>query len=304
MIHPLACRLFLAFVVVFVSFIGFTPNLAARPSKITTSAIPLIFEQNEGQAPAQYQFLARRNGMESLYDRYGMDILVPRFRFTRTRLQIPWIGANRQATIARENTLPGHSSYLRGSDEAGWLRGIARFARVRYEQLYPGINLLFYGNGDELENDYVLEAGADPSPIAFRFDRSVRVTSSGDLDIILGTSAIRLQKPIAQEEFGINGQQVPVKFALLRNGVVSLRVGAYDRNRPLVIDPVFGFSTYLAGTGNDQITAVTTEAAGNLYVADSTTPVDFPLAKSEQPTCARQAGAHAGHSPCPRRSFR
>jgi hypothetical protein len=242
--------------------------------------------------------------MESLYDRYGMDILVPRFRFTRTRLQIPWIGANRQATIAGENKLPGHSSYLRGSNEAGWLRGIARFARVRYEQLYPGINLLFYGNGDELENDYVLEAGADPSPIAFRFDRSVRVTSSGDLDIILGTSAIRLQKPIAQEEFGINGQQVPVKFALLRNGVVSLRVGAYDRNRPLVIDPVFGFSTYLAGTGNDQITAVTTEAAGNLYVADSTTPVDFPLAKSEQPTCARQAGAHAGHSPCPRRSFR
>ena len=78
---------------------------------------------------------------------------------------------------------------------------------------------------------------------------------------------------------------------LLRNGVVSLRVGAYDRNRPLVIDPVFGFSTYLAGTGNDQITAVTTEAAGNLYVADSTTPVDFPLAKSEQPTWATSRGS-------------
>ena len=147
--------------------------------------------------------------MESLSDRYGMDILVPRFRFTRTRLQIPWIGANRQATSAGENTLPGHSSYLRGSDEAGWLRGIARFARVRYEQLYPGINLLFYGNGDELENDYVLEAGADPSPIAFRFDRSVRVTSSDDLDFILNSVCRTVAEAKCAREFGSTGSRYP-----------------------------------------------------------------------------------------------
>jgi len=279
-------RVLFAFVVAFVFFAGSASNIAAQTRKIATSSLPLIFEQNKGQVPAQYQFLSRRNGMQTLYDADGVEIFVPQSPSSRTRLQIHWIGANRKATLAGEDALPGHSSYLRGSDEAKWLRDIPQFARVRYEQLYPGVDLLFHGNGDELENDYVVQAGADPSQIAFRFDRNVRINSLGDLEIILDESAIRLQKPIAYQEFGSNREHVPVKFVLLRNGEVSFQVGAYDHNRPLVIDPVFGFSTYLAGTGTDQISAVKTDASGNVYVTGYTNSVDFPLAKPEQPTCA------------------
>ena len=286
MIRVPVYRLLFAFAAVFVFSAGFARSVAAQTRKVDTSSIPLIFEQNKGQAPAQYKFLSRRNGMETLYDADGMEIFVPQSPSTRTRLQIRWIGANRKVTPEGEGALPGHSSYLRGSDEAKWLRDIPQFARVHYEQLYPGIDLLFHGNRDELENDYVVEAGADATLIRFRFDRSVHVTPSGDLDVVLDESAIQLRKPIAYQEIGNDRQQVPVKFALLRDGVVSFLVGAYDRNRALVIDPVFGFSTYLAGSGNDQITAVTTDAGGNVYVAGYTNSVDFPLAKPEQPTCA------------------
>jgi Abnormal spindle-like microcephaly-assoc'd, ASPM-SPD-2-Hydin/Beta-propeller repeat len=279
-------RLLFAFVIVFLFSAGSAYNVAAQTRKIATSSIPLIFEQNKGQVPAQYQFVSRRNGMETLYDVDGMEIFVPESPSSRTRLQIHWVGTNGKATLAGEDALPGHSSYLRGSDEAKWLRGIPQFGRVRYEQLYPGIDLLFHGNEDALENDYVVEAAADPSQIRFRFDRGVRINSSGDLDVVLDESTIQLQKPIAYQEIGNDRQQVAVKFVVLRDGVVSFRVGAYDHNRALVIDPVFGFSTYLAGSGNDQITAVTTDASGNVYVTGYTNSVDFPLAKPEQPTCA------------------
>jgi hypothetical protein len=159
MIRSQVYRLFFAFVVPCVAFTGFASDIAAQTSKIATSSLPLIFEQNKGQAPAQYQFLARRNGMESLYAADGMDIFVPQSRSTQMRLEIRWKGANRKATVAGEDLLPGHSSYLRGSDESRWLRGIPQFAQVRYKQIYPGIDLLFHGTGDELENDYVWRLG-------------------------------------------------------------------------------------------------------------------------------------------------
>lgn len=128
------------FAVVVLTFacIGGTSNIVAQTPKAATIAAPLIFEQNNGQAPARYHFLARRSGMETLYAADGVDIFVAQSRSTAARLQISWKGANRAATASGEAPLPGHSNYLRGSDPALWLRNIPQFSRVRYQQIYPG----------------------------------------------------------------------------------------------------------------------------------------------------------------------
>jgi HYDIN/CFA65/VesB family protein/beta-propeller repeat-containing protein len=279
-------RLPFAVVVLTFACIGGTSNIVAQTPKAATIAAPLIFEQNNGQAPARYHFLARRSGMESLYTADGVDVFVAQSRSTATRLQISWKGANRAATVSGEAPLPGRSNYLHGSDPALWLRNIPQFSRVRYQQVYPGIDLLFHGSGDKLENDFLVAPGADPSQIALQFDRGVQVSREGDLDVALGNSVLRLQKPIAHQESGTTREQVSAEFALADDGTVIFRLGAYDRTRPLIIDPVFGFSTYLAGTGTDLMTAVTTDATGNVYVTGSTTSVDFPVPHAEQPTCA------------------
>jgi len=138
-------------------------NIVAQTPKATTVAAPLIFEQNNGQAPAQYHFLARRDGVESLYAADGVDIFVPQSHSSASRLQIRWKGADRGAAVSGEAPLPGHSNYLHGSDPTRWLRNILQFSRVRYQQIYPGIDLLFHGNGDELENDFLVAPGADPT---------------------------------------------------------------------------------------------------------------------------------------------
>ncbi len=287
-------NLVLSFPILIFVFISAAANISAQVPKSTSVSAPIIFEQNKGQAPARYHFLARRSGMESLYAADGVDIFVSQSRSMLSRLRIHWKGANSTGAVSGEDALPGHSNYLRGSDPARWLRNIPQFSGVRYEQIYPGIDLLFHGTGDKLENDFVVAAGADPSQIALRFDRTVKLTPDGDLDVALGDSVLRLQKPVAYQESATNREPVPAKFVLARNGTVVFRLGAYDPTRPLIIDPVFGFSTYLAGTGSDKMTAVTTDATGNVYVTGYTSSTDFPVAHAEQPTCVSCPNPNGG----------
>jgi Abnormal spindle-like microcephaly-assoc'd, ASPM-SPD-2-Hydin/Beta-propeller repeat len=249
------------------------------------SASPLVFEQNEGQAPPMYQFLARRDGVETLYFADGMDIFVSKPRSTASQLRILWTGANRKSLLLGEDRQPGRSNYFHGSDPIHWLRNVPQFAVLRYHQIYPGIDLLFHGSGDELEHDFLIEAGADPAELCLHIDWPARVTSSGDLQVDLGKSVVRLRKPVAYQEFGGTREKVEASFVLAADGQVKFRVGKYDHGRPLVVDPVFGFSTYLAGTGADQMMGVTTDSAGNIYVTGSTSSTDFPLAHPEQSAC-------------------
>jgi hypothetical protein len=266
------------------------PRIAAQGQKLDVQGAPLVFEPNRGQVPGTYQFLARRSGMESLYLADGMDIFVPQSKSAMARLRMRWVEANPKTVVEGEERLPGRSNYLWGSDESRWLRGIPQFGRIRYKKIYSGIDLLFHGSGYQLENDFLVEAGADPSQIALHFDRPARVAASGELEVDLGESKIYFRRPIAYQESGTNREEVSAKFILAAEGEVKFEVGEYDRHRELVIDPVFGFSTYLGGTGNDQITAVTADKNGNIYVTGHTISAAFPLVNPEQSSCPGCSG--------------
>lgn len=253
------------------------PNADAQhPSALLLSSMPLVFEPNQGQAPAAYQFLARRNSSTTFFLADGVDVFVPRSAPDVSRVGIRWVGANVADSVSGEELLPGRSNYFRGSDSSRWVRNVPQFARVRYKQLYPGIDLVFHGSGDALEHNFILQPGAKPDLIRLLIDRPFRIDRSGDLVTKIGNTEIRLVRPVAYQKLGESRKEVAARFALARNGDVRFRLGPYDRTEPLVIDPVFVFSTYLDGSGSDEITAVTTDATGNIYVTGFTGSTDFP----------------------------
>jgi Abnormal spindle-like microcephaly-assoc'd, ASPM-SPD-2-Hydin/Beta-propeller repeat len=256
----------------------------------TASNLPMAFELNRGQAPERYSYVLHHNGMEFLFSRNGADLVALRGA-KATRLRLEFVSSRIGVVPMAEQPITGQSNYLLGAEVSRWITHIPNYRRLHYDEVYPGVSLDFYGNGNALEHDFTVRPGADPSAIAFRLPGAERIDLSpdGDLEIHTAGATLTLTKPVAYQEGAAGRNTAEVKFEVDGQGVVHFRVGAYDRRRALVIDPVFSFSTFLTGTGNDQVNAVTTDAAGNIYVTGTTTSTDFPTQKPEQ-------AAHSGSS--------
>ncbi|MEO8371128.1 MAG: SBBP repeat-containing protein, partial [Candidatus Solibacter sp.] len=193
-------------------------------------------------------------------------------------------GARRGVTLAAEDLLPGRTHHLEGADPAAWRTGVSAYRKVRYSEIYPGIDLVFYGNGKMLEYDYVLRPGADPASIRMRISGAdkVRIDAAGDLVLGTGEQDVRWKRPVIYQP-GEQSRSVEGRFALDNRGLVRFQVGPYDRSRELVIDPVLAYSTYLGGTGNEAIRAVAADNAGNVFVAGITTTPSLPVSHAVQP---------------------
>ncbi len=204
----------------------------------------------------------------------------------RSSLKISLRGALTNAP-AGEKILAGKVNYLKGSDPSKWRRGISLFAALRYQEVYPGIDLVFYGNERELEHDFVIAPGGDPRRIRLKLDGAQRIQLSrqGDLQVRLANGdVLRFTKPIAYQGEGDSRQPIDVRF-VKRGSQISFAVGDYDHTQPLTIDPVMSFATYLGGSSSDQILDITTDAAGFIYVTGATASLDFPTQSPIQATC-------------------
>ena len=251
-------------------------------------SLPLAFEPNQGQAGPSARFLVHRDGVSALFQPDGVEFRLPGLGASRHNVELRW--DTPEVVPAGRDLQAGHTNYLLGRDAAKWIRNIPHYSAVEYPQLYPGISLLFYGNGDSLEHDFRLSAGADPKKIRLHFKGAdnVRIDARGDLQIQVAAERLTLRRPVAYQE--IDGRRsVQADFALDKDGTIRFRIGDYDRNQLLVIDPVFTFSTYLAGTGMDQISAVTTDSAGDIYATGTTSSTDFPVEKPLEQACTEDA---------------
>jgi uncharacterized repeat protein (TIGR01451 family) len=259
------------------------PPLKARA---LVSGLPLIFEPNRGQAnldPADSnaRFIARGSDYSLLLGSRGALIHLSSRKDSTVRdeaIRMTLAGASANARLSGAEVLPGKSNYLLGNDAAKWRTGIPQFARVRYENVYPGINLVFYGNQGRLEYDFQVAPGSNPAQAELELDGDKELElSRGDL-LIRGKNGIaRLAAPHAYQE--TNGRKQPVEAAFVRRGAsrVGFEVGAYDHSRELVIDPILTFSSYFGGGGDEHATAVTVDSAGNIYLAGSTTSTNLPV---------------------------
>jgi hypothetical protein len=188
------------------------------------------------------------------------------------------VGANASAPGAAEDALPGKSNYFIGNDRTKWRTDVPNYGRVRYRGVYPGIDLVYYGNQRLLEHDFVVAPGADPRRIRLAFDgiKRAAVEKSGDLVLQLADGEVRLQKPVIYQNTEAGRREVTGGF-VLRNNQVTIQVGSYDRRRALVIDPVLSYSTYLGGNGEDFGSAVAVDGSGNIYIVGySASTTGFP----------------------------
>ncbi len=262
--------------------------------------LPLSFEENQGQTDARVKFLVRGNGYTVFLTKNQTTTLrlaapaqapaVPRDRAWRSLtgvappkgpdavVRLALVGSNPHAEVEGVDLQPGRSNYFIGNNPARWHHNVPHYARVKYRGVYPGVDLVYYGNQGQLESDYVLAPGANPGQIGLRVEgaRSLKLDSQGDLVLATASGNVLLRKPRAYQEIARGRQEIPTSYIQRGPHLVGIRVGNYDSRQPLIIDPVMIYSTYLGGTKTDKASAIAVDSAGNAYVTGSTTSTDFP----------------------------
>src|SRR5262249_40381948 len=215
--------------------------------------LPLSFEANVGQTDTAVQFLARGSGY-GLYltGTEAVMVLKPAADVRPAVLHMQLLDGNPAPQGIGHDALPGKVHYFRGNDPARWRTNVTTFGRVEYANIYPGIDLVYYGNPAQLEYDFVVAPGADPQAIhlAFTGADQVSLDEYGDLVLAVGKQKIRWRKPVAYQEVNGSRQEVAATF-VVRDETIGFDVASYDASRRLVIDPVLSYATYLGGSGND-----------------------------------------------------
>lgn len=194
-------------------------------------------------------------------------------------------GANSEARSMPEDRLPTVSHYFIGNDPGKWRTGVANYARVKYEAVYPGIDLVWYGNQRQLEHDFLVAPGADPARIHMEFPgaRRVRREPHGDLVIEAEDGELRLRRPVARQEIAGVLRDVDCEFVIDSRGGVGFALGAYDRERPLVIDPILLYSTFFGGRSSEIAYDIAVDKDGNAYIIGDTASLDLPVVNPIQP---------------------
>jgi Domain of unknown function DUF11/Beta-propeller repeat len=248
------------------------PHSKPDPREIL-GQLPLIFEPNLGQTDPQVKFLARGAGYNLFLDPTGAVLAMQRTRQTEQWVRMKLVGANLAASVVGTGPLPGKSNYILGNDPKHWHTGISQFAGVRYQSVYPGIDLVFYGNQGRLEYDFRVAPGGDPAQAELQFDGASKLEVAGGDLVLTGNDegGLRLLAPRVYQHEG--GRQKPVggRFVLRGGNRVGFEIGAYDHKRELIIDPVLRFSTYFGGSGSDTLPSVSVNGNGNIYIAGTTT---------------------------------
>jgi hypothetical protein len=189
-------------------------------------------------------------------------------------------GSNPTPKVRGVDQLFGKSYYFIGNDPKKWQNAVPNYARVRYQAVYPGIDLIYYGTQRQLEYDFVVAPGADPKSIQLSFPgaRQIRIDrESGDLNLNCAGGEVRFRRPLAYQRGDGDGQAgVEARYVLKKGDQVSIAVGGYDVTKPLIIDPVLSYSTYLGGTGLGISSGIAVDSLGNAYVTGFTTALDFP----------------------------
>jgi hypothetical protein len=282
------------------------PPISERPAQPLQPLFPkgktpkttLRFEPNLGQTNSQVRYVSRGRGATIFITDRGAVLTSTRmpagqelrgklgsydpskFVFDVQAIRMDLAGSSQPSVLKTEQPQESFSSYYLGSDRTKWLDKVPHYGRVQAKAVYPGVDIVYYGNEGQLEYDFVVAPGADTKQIhlAFSGQDSMQIAANGDLLLKTAHGDFVQHRPVVYQEIG--GRRVEVASSYRIDGVnVGFELARYDASRPLVIDPTLNTSTYLGGGGTDLITATGTATVnGGLVVTGYTSSLDFPLA--------------------------
>jgi hypothetical protein len=258
-------------------------------------ALPLAFEANRGQTDASVRFLAHGDGYSLFLTDSGAVLAVGKGSAETEAIRMKLAGASAWQTAPAstqnstglsaigEDELPGKVNYFIGNDPIKWRTDLPTYAKVRYSSVYPGVDLVYYGNQRQLEYDFVVAPGANPAPIQLEFAgaKQIKISADGDLILTGAHGQAVFHKPVVYQEKENQRQPVTSSFKLMANNSVGFSLGSYDHSKQLIIDPVLVYSTYLGGSGSngqgDQGNGIAVDSTGSAYIVGTTYSLDFPV---------------------------
>jgi hypothetical protein len=258
---------------------------------------PLRFEPNRGQTDPRVRFLSRGPGYTLFltpdaatlslrsgniekrsgksYDRFAdRNLRSPRQEVLRMRLE----GSNKKARATGIERLPGSVNYFRGKDRSKWAIGVPTFQQARFQNVYPGTDLVYYGKNRQLEYDFHLKPGANPGSIRLAFDgaKSVKVDKDGDLRVQMSSGTLHWKKPVTYQTVAGKREFIASRYLSLGKNRIGFQVARYDTRRPLVIDPVLVYASFLGGSDDDLPLGIAVNRRGETFITGTTLSTDFP----------------------------
>lgn len=237
---------------------------------------PISFELNRGQAAATTDYLARGAGFSLQLSNTGATVELNRQKASQppARLKMQLANANLAAQAEGTQPLPGKVNYFHGNDPQHWRTGVPTFGAVKYAGVYPGIDLVWHGNQQQLEYDFIVAPGAVPTDIALTFEgvKTVRIADNGDLVLQTAQGELRQQAPVIWQDIHGARQIVAGRYQIRQpqtathSAMVGFALEAYDTTQPLVIDPVLSYASFIGGPST-YIANVITDNAGNIVLA-------------------------------------
>jgi hypothetical protein len=291
-------------------FVPSTASTTDEPVATTAAAaqtaygnLPLSFESNQGQTDSQVKFLSRGSGYtlfltgaETVLRLQNADSRMRKEKTANTSapsnnpqstirnpqssvVRMKLLGANPNPQAAGLNELRGKSNYFIGADPQKWRTDVPTYAKAKFAAVYPGVDVVYYGTqGRQLEYDFVVAPQADPKAIRLSFEGAdkVEVDGQGDLLLRVADKELRMRKPVVYQENDGVKQEIAGGYALRGGREIGFDIAAYDATRPLVIDPILIYSTFLGGAGQERGVEIAVNAHGNAFVTGFTTSPDFP----------------------------
>jgi hypothetical protein len=273
-------------------------TIPAGKPVVSYARLPLSFEANQGQTDGRVKYLSHGPGYTLFLtgDEVALALRKPEARPKRlgamSRLQredsggattscvlrLKLVDANRNAAVTGARELPGKVNYFIGNDPKKWRTNVPTYAEVKYKDIYPGVDLVFYGNQQQLEHDFVVKPGAEAGAIAFRLEGSKRVSldADGNLVIVVESGQVRFNKPLVYQDGNRGRRVIPGGYIVKAARNVAFKVRTYDHTRPLVIDPILTYSTYLGGSLSDQSQGIALDSSSDVYVTGTAQSNNFP----------------------------